>query len=483
MDPMQLWTEGLSNCATTSTKENPVLLYHVDTDTSVTGKTVLAHTPASSVQGQLVLKVDPHPGKATSLVDPNKDKLSTQGQKAANKNHSDPVPDINNYLNFNPSSNSQVVTPIDIDRLKQALANHPDRSFVDTLCSELQEGAHIGYEGPRTPKFSHNLPSAKANPEIVDENLAKEVSMGRTAGPFATPPFTNFQVSPIGLVPKKHTGKFRTIFHLSYPKSSDSINSFIDKDNFSLQYVTIDRVIHAILKLGQGCFLAKTDIEAAFRQYPVHPDDWELLGMCWRGKYYFDKVLPFGLRSAPFKFNTLSAALEWIALVELLITFVDHILGDFIIGEATEAECSISLQSLLIMFRNLGVPIAPRKTVKPTQIIEFIGIVLDSVKLEARLPQDKVEHIKEALSEWECKKTCTLKELQSLIGTLNFACKVVPPGRPFLQRMIALTKGIQKPHYHVRLNNGFWGGPENVAAIHSELEWDQHVHERRMGGF
>ena len=172
--------------------------------------------------------------------------------------------------------------------------------------------------------------------------------MGRTAGPFATPPFTNFQVSPIGLVPKKHIGKFRTIFYLSYPKSGDSINSFIDKDNFSLQYVTIDRVIHAILKLGQGCFLAKTDIEAAFRQYPVHPDDWELLGMCWRGKYYFDKVLPFGLRSAPFKFNTLSNALEWIALVELLITFVDHILDDFIIGEATEAECSHFLQCFVI---------------------------------------------------------------------------------------------------------------------------------------
>ena len=362
----------------------------------------------------------PHPRKATSLADPNKEKLSTQSKQAVNNNHSDPVSNINNYLAFNPSFNSKVVTPIDVDRLKQALANHPDQSFVDTLCSELQEGAHIGYEGPYTPRVSNSLPSAKANPKIVDENLAKEVSMGRTAGPFATPPFTNFQVSPIGLVPKKHTGTFRTIFHLFYPKSVDSINSFIDKDNFSLQYVTIDRVIHAILKLGQDCFLAKTDIEAAFRQYPVHPDDWELLRMYWRVKYYFDKFLPFGLRSAPFKFNTLSDALEWIALVELLIIFVDHIPDDFIIGEATGAECSISLQSLLIMFRNLGVPIAPRKTVGPTQIIEFIGIVLDSVKLEACPPQDKVEHIKEALSEWECKKICTLKDLQSLIGTLNF---------------------------------------------------------------
>ena len=57
-----------------------------------------------------------------------------------------------------------------------------------------------------------------------------------------------------------------------------------------------------------------------------------------------------------------------------------------------------------------------------------------TIKLEAHLPQDKVEGIKEALSEWECKKTCTLKELESLIGTLNFACKVVPPGRSFLTK-------------------------------------------------
>ena len=32
-------------------------------------------------------------------------------------------------------------------------------------------------------------------------------------------------------------------------------------DNFSLQYLTIDRVIQAILMLGQGCFMAKTDRE------------------------------------------------------------------------------------------------------------------------------------------------------------------------------------------------------------------------------
>ena len=56
----------------------------------------------------------------------------------------------------------------------------------------------------------------------------------------------------------------------------------------------------------------------------------------------------------------------------------------------------------------------------------------------------KIKRIREALCRWECRKSCTLKELQPLIDTLHFACKVVPSGRPFLQRMIALTKGLVK---------------------------------------
>ena len=46
--------------------------------------------------------------------------------------------------------------------------------------------------------------------------------------------------------------------------------------------------------------------------------------------------------------------------------------------------------------------------------------------------------------------------MQSLIGTLNFACKVVPPsGLPFLQRMIALTRKVKEQHHHIKLNSGF----------------------------
>ena len=208
------------------------------------------------------------------------------------------------------------------------------RNFVNKLCLELREGARIGYSGPSHFRFSKNLPTASLNPEVVTSNLAEEAAKGRTAGPFSSPPFENFQVSPIGLVPKKHPNKFRTIFHLSFPKSGNSsINHFIDKDDFSLQYITIDNAISAIQGFGSDCFMAKTDIESAFRLFPVHPDDWELLGMFSNGFYYFDKVLPFGLRSAPFIFSQLSDAIEWVLQHNCMISFVCHILDDFLIIE------------------------------------------------------------------------------------------------------------------------------------------------------
>ena len=354
-----------------------------------------------------------------------------------------------------------IVTPIRVDALEDALCGHPDSSFVLKLCSDLRFGARLGYDGPRMSKFSKNLKSAIDNPTIVSTNLAKEVALGHTAGPFTNPPFANLQVSPIGIVPKKHSDKFRTIFHLSFPKTGQSINSFIEKDDFSLQYIKIDDAIAALIRLGRGTYLAKTDIESAFRQFPVHPDDWELLGIYWNKSYYFDKVLPFGLRSAPYIFNQLSDALEWILLNKCFISYVGHILDDFLIMEPPaqtglpSQACQTSLSSMLLTFRTLGVPIAKHKTEGPSLIIEFLGIIIDSQKMEARLPSDKLNRLFVDLNSWHTKKSATLQELQSLIGTLNFACKVIAPGRAFLQRIINLTRGVSKPHHHIRLTNGF----------------------------
>lgn len=72
------------------------------------------------------------------------------------------------------------------------------------------------------------------------------------AGPFDSPPFDNFRVSPVGLVPKKSPGEFRMIHHLSFPGGS-SVNDNIPSEFTSVNYARVDDAIALIRHLGPGC--------------------------------------------------------------------------------------------------------------------------------------------------------------------------------------------------------------------------------------
>lgn len=91
--------------------------------------------------------------------------------------------------------------------------------------------------------------------------------------------------------------------------------------------------MEGILYLVQGSYVADTDTKAAFRLVPLHPSDYELFGMYWQGSYYYDMVLPVGLRTAPSLHNQLSEAIDWILLNKCSISFVCPIHDDFLIIE------------------------------------------------------------------------------------------------------------------------------------------------------
>ena len=181
------------------------------------------------------------------------------------------------------------------------------------------------------------------------------MQLGRIAGPFPSSPLPNLQCHPKGVVPKKHSLEWRTIYHLSFPEG-DSINDYIPKDPYSLQYVRVDDAIKILRSLGPGSFMAKTDLKSAFRLMPIHPDDWNLLGIYWQSQYYIDLYLPFGLRSAPFLFNQISDALEWILKHNYGLRHVIHILDDFFIAEHKQIDCLGSFTTLLKVFMSLRVP-------------------------------------------------------------------------------------------------------------------------------
>ena len=56
--------------------------------------------------------------------------------------------------------------------------------------------------------------------------------------------------------------------------------------------------------------MAKFEVQNAYRIVPADREDRQLLGMEWRGAFYVDKVLPFGVRSATYILTCIADLVE-----------------------------------------------------------------------------------------------------------------------------------------------------------------------------
>jgi hypothetical protein len=61
----------------------------------------------------------------------------------------------------------------------------------------------VGFQGTTLSTVLKNLPTALAQPELIDEYIAAEIRSQRVRGPFAHPPFECYRCSPLGIVKKK----------------------------------------------------------------------------------------------------------------------------------------------------------------------------------------------------------------------------------------------------------------------------------------
>ena len=330
------------------------------------------------------------------------------------------------------------------------------------ITNGIRDGFRIGYDyqSNKCKKATGNMRSAANHPEVIREYIAKECSEGRILGPFDPNLLPEVQISRFGVIPKRNSSSWQLILDLSSPEGW-SVNDGIDSDLCSLSYVSIEDAARAIVESGPGSKLAKIDIKNAYRIVPVHPEDRLLLGMVWDEGLYVDAVLPFGLRSAPKVFTALADALEWVIKregVQKLFHYQDDFL---IVGPPASRQCEEDLQKLLVIFDRLHIPVAISKLEGPTERLTFLGIELDTQAMILRLPASKLDELRLLVAQWQGKKFCVKKDLQSLVGKLQQACKVVRSGQTFLRRMFELLKGTSKKQHFIRLN----------ASFRSDLMW------------
>ena len=288
-------------------------------------------------------------------------------------------------------------TPVSPSHVQLVAALSTDPTLLALVLDRLTNGADIGYHGPSTSSHRPNNSSAVQKSIELTSALQLEITRGHTAGPFPSPPFTPFRTNPLG-ARAKPDGSVRIILDLSQP-DGHSVNDHIDREEFSIQYVTMDQAIAALFEAGpRGALMSKADLKHAFRLIPVRPHQWWLLGFCWQNQYYFDVRLPFGLRSACAIFNDLASVLRDAVAYHSSSPLVFNYLDDFFFfSPAGSPLCAAAFNTFLSLCSTCGFPVAEDKSQPPSTRMELLGCVLDTNDLTISLPERKVQDIVSAL--------------------------------------------------------------------------------------
>ncbi len=123
------------------------------------------------------------------------------------------------------------------------------------------------------------------------------------------------------------------------------------------------------------------------------------------------------------------------------------------------SACHTYLHIAVELCSLLGFPVASNKVEGPVTTITFLGLELDSVNQQVRLPQVKLRRIKTLVHQWLNHRTVSKRQLQRLLGHLHHAAAVVKPGRSFTFHLIEALKRLNRPSHKTHL------GPEARADI------------------
>lgn len=334
-------------------------------------------------------------------------------------------------------------------------------SYDDLIvCDFLQFGWPVDFNGELSIIGGHhNHNGALGFPLEIDNYLRKEVQIyNSTVGPFLHSPFIcNMAISPLNSVPKKDSSERRVIVDLSWP-IDNSVNDGILSEFYlgcpiSVIYPNIDSIANMILSKGSGCYIYKRDLKRAYRQFPVDPRDYHLLGYRWRGLIYFDKVLPMGLRMAAMACQRVTNSVRAICNHSGYDLF--NYLDDFIGVEHSSTLANKAYEFLGRLLRDLRLVESVDKMEPPATQQVVLGVLFDTIKMTMSVTSERLIEIRELVEKWLLMKTASKSNLQSLIGKLLFVSKCVRQSRLFINRLLRQLRSLKHPHHHFNLKKEF----------------------------
>ena len=274
----------------------------------------------------------------------------------------------------------------------------------------------------------------------VEDQILTEIENGR----YRIVSDKSHIVSALGAIPKKNSPKMRLIHDASRP-CGYALNDYASTNHFKYQSLQ-----DAVDLVTPDCYFAKIDLANAYRSVKLHPSNFKATGLKWQFKgektftYLIDERLPFGAAKSPDIFNHITQAVRKIMARKGYKTIVCY-LDDFLIVAQSYDEYLETLTELLRLLRKLGFHINYSKIEGPTCELVFLGILLNSANMTLTIPEPKLTEIETSMKRFLVSRKVSKRDIQSLVGKLNWVTQCIYGGRFHLRRLINKSNKLRKP--------------------------------------
>nr|BCT98207.1 pol protein [Bovine foamy virus] len=244
---------------------------------------------------------------------------------------------------------------------------------------------------PRPQKQYHINPRAKADIQIVIDDLLRQGVLRQQNSEMNTP------VYPV----PKADGRWRMV--LDY-REVNKVTPLVATQNCHSASI--------LNTLYRGPYKSTLDLANGFWAHPIKPEDYWITAFTWGGKTYCWTVLPQGFLNSPALFTA--------DVVDILkdIPNVQVYVDDVYVSSATEQEHLDILETIFNRLSTAGYIVSLKKSKLAKETVEFLGF---SISQNGRGLTDSY---KQKLMDLQ--PPTTLRQLQSILGLINFARNFLP---------------------------------------------------------
>ena len=288
--------------------------------------------------------------------------------------------------------------------------------------------------------------------ELIETELNKLIKKSVIIEIDNTPEEDEF-ISNIFIRPKRNGG-IRVILNLK------TFNENVDTKHFKLQSLQT-----AIDLMSQDAFMASVDFSDAYYSLPIRYSDQKYLRFYFKDKKIQYLVLPNGLSTGPRDFTLITKTIfGYLREQGYLNTYY---IDDSFLIESSFEKCFQNMVTTVDHSTKAGFVINPDKSVLwPTQILTYLGFILNTLNMTVRPTKEKVENIKLLISQYLEKDTFTIQSIAQLVGKLVSLFPGVTHSKLFYRQL-----DIEKSNALKRNKGNFEATMQISHESRTDLKW------------